>query len=361
MDELEELYGAIRNNMQLFEMPAPTPATLERMQYTKKVINSVNWITEKHEITSIEELITTVKGLVNTKAEENITELEKDLLSTLTIQHIQNIADKPMKDVINDLRNMGNTRKYVKLPSVEQLTQIIVKDKVEGTQVARKMFKATSPLLKEVQQIQNEVGEYLRGQVIERYLFIDTETNSLPNRNIKDSGLPIQVAYILTDKEFNILKTENFYILQQWIDPGAENIHQISVEKLRTLSPLKPEEAYEQLRDLLEDKDVTVVAHNATFDIGVLKRLKEQAERSLNQGSRAYSKPISLCTLTKARKDIPKTVLKSKKLMDVSTHFGHNEQSILNKTREIFKVDCEAHDARFDTVALLGVAKGLKI
>ena len=93
-------------------------------------------------------------------------------------------------------------------------------------------------------------------------LYFDTETTGM------FPGRIIQLSYIMDYGE-NI-KCKNFYFAVGYIEPRAEQVHGISVEKLKTLSGGKTFDFYadEIYEDFISAK--TVVAHNFKFDLNFM-------------------------------------------------------------------------------------------
>jgi DNA polymerase III alpha subunit (gram-positive type) len=95
-----------------------------------------------------------------------------------------------------------------------------------------------------------------------KYLFLDTECAVC----IKGWGKICEFGYVLTDESFRVLDTK------QWLlNPNGE-FHWYTIKNLLSYKkeeylaqPMFPE-FYQRIRDLLEEKDVFVVAHSAKHD-----------------------------------------------------------------------------------------------
>lgn len=92
--------------------------------------------------------------------------------------------------------------------------------------------------------------------------FFDTETTG----NTLDDSL-CQLAYKLEDETFNEL-----YKPHKKIPPEASAVHHITNKMVVDKPAFKESVDYKKIKELFEDDDVIVVAHNAPFDLAMLRR-----------------------------------------------------------------------------------------
>ena len=112
---------------------------------------------------------------------------------------------------------------------------------------------------------------------IGKYLILDTETTGLPirSRQFKPDDIEywpyiVQIAWILVDENGLLVEGEDAILKQKTSIPlSATNIHNITTEKMLTEGE-DPKLIYESLLSHIQ-KSETIVAHNAKFDIEVLK------------------------------------------------------------------------------------------
>ena len=100
-----------------------------------------------------------------------------------------------------------------------------------------------------------------------KLLFFDTETTSVKPGHI------CQLSYITVDTTTKPQTTigKNFFFTVDEMDPGAEEVHGFSLEKLYELS--EGMEFLDQLQDFMKDffDADFVIGHNVQFDIKFLK------------------------------------------------------------------------------------------
>lgn len=114
------------------------------------------------------------------------------------------------------------------------------------------------------------------------YIFLDTETATLPdNKNIKkDEDILIQLAYIIVTNEKEIIIKKRLCKNNGiQIQPHSMSIHHITPEMVEGLYDIQHYEEYTFLKEFIQNNVCTVVAHNAPFDIDVLKRVGIDIER----------------------------------------------------------------------------------
>ena len=95
------------------------------------------------------------------------------------------------------------------------------------------------------------------------FIFLDTETTGTD----EDDRL-CQIAF----------KTEAGLIVNELFNPGkpisieAMSIHHITNEMVKDKPPFKNSDAWKKLKDLFADTNNVMVAHNAMFDVAMLRK-----------------------------------------------------------------------------------------
>ncbi|MBA2853478.1 DNA polymerase-3 subunit epsilon [Methanococcus maripaludis] len=115
------------------------------------------------------------------------------------------------------------------------------------------------------------------------YVFLDTETNRGPSKSEQKEksgfeNVPIkivQMSYLITDDNFEVLKTFNKYYYSEKISPRAYKTHGLSPEDLKELSKSTFEEDSELI--LVDLKEDVLVTHNIEWDWDLC--LKEEFKR----------------------------------------------------------------------------------
>lgn len=186
----------------------------------------------------------------------------------------------------------------------------------------------------------------------QKILFFDTETTGLNPGNI------CQLSYIIIDNED--IKSNNYFFKVDFVEPGAQQVHGLSVKKLIELSNDKSFKDYLfSLKNDFDNVDL-LVGHNISFDLKFI--ISEYKRSGYN-----FTYKDSLCTM-KCFTNICKISKRSgygykwPKLEELTYFLNIKNKDIVKTTENIF--GCENigyHDARFDTVATyLSYMKGLK-
>ncbi len=97
---------------------------------------------------------------------------------------------------------------------------------------------------------------------MKKLIFFDTETTG----NTENDFL-VQLAYKIEDKKFNEL-----YKPEIKIPPEASAVHHITNKMVADKESFKDSGDYAQVKELFEDENSVVVAHNAPFDLNVMKK-----------------------------------------------------------------------------------------
>lgn len=149
-----------------------------------------------------------------------------------------------------------------------------------------------------------------------KIIFFDTETTGNEQKDFL-----IQIAY-KTDKE----NFTGLYKPEIKIPPEASAVHHISNKMVENKKSFKDSDDQAKIKKLFEDKDSVVVAHNASFDLMIIK--KEDIEPK-----------NFICTLRVARHLDPE---------------GKIERYNLQYLRYLLEieVDATAHDAMGDVLVL---------
>lgn len=159
---------------------------------------------------------------------------------------------------------------------------------------------------------------------ISKIIFFDTETTGNT-----DKDFLCQIAYKTDGENFTGL-----YKTSIKIPPEASAVHHITNKMLIDKPSFKESGDLEKIKELFEDKDSIVVAHNAIFDLGMIK--KEGIEPSR-----------FICTLRVARH------------LDKEEKIDRYNLQYLRYLLEI-EVDATAHDAMGDVLVLEQLFERLK-
>ena len=196
------------------------------------------------------------------------------------------------------------------------------------------------------------ISLYKADALSKRILFFDTETSGL------NPGSICQLSYLILDG--NNIEAKNYFFKVDYVEPGAERIHGLSVEKLCKLSNNRTfNDNLYLLHSDFHNADL-LVGHNISFDLKFILAEYRKCGRS-------FSLRESFCTMryfTNICK-IPHYRgygYKWPRLEELTQFFNINDTDIRQETESIF--DCQDvgyHDARFDTVATyLAYIEGLR-
>ena len=192
-------------------------------------------------------------------------------------------------------------------------------------------------------------------------IIFDTETTGL------DSAINniCQLSYIKVydferSKPMEICSAKNFFFTVDYVEPGAEKVHGLSIDKLRELSKCKrfkdfAEEIYEDFKN----EDI-LCGHNVDFDIGFL--IKELDEAGYAARDLLYKKRF--CTMH-SYTDILclnwndyYNEYKWPRLSEVVDFLSIDKEYLEDKTKEVFGLDenVDFHDARLDVTTTREIA-----
>lgn len=157
-----------------------------------------------------------------------------------------------------------------------------------------------------------------------KIIFFDTETTGNTEKDFL-----IQIAYKSPEETFN-----NLYKPENKIPPEASAVHHITNKMVADKTPFQSSPDLKKIKDLFEDRDSIVVAHNAPFDLAMLKKEGINPERFI-------------CTLRVAR------------ALDTEGKIEKYNLQYLRYLLEI-EVDATAHDALGDVLVLEQLFERLK-
>lgn len=193
-----------------------------------------------------------------------------------------------------------------------------------------------------------------------RLLLMDTETNGL-----QDDRQPVQISYIKTDFDLNIMTSDNMFIEQSfltdnvnvsgefgalsWDDSDVVKIHGLTTDIILSHHPLNPSEAYDRYIANFSDGKTFLVGHNVKFDDTTLQNLAKSA-------GRAPTSVKFLCTYQNRgifialNKD-------NNKLGTIVTASGIDSTTVISNMAQIFggHMDDEfahSHNAMYDATSL---------
>lgn len=191
------------------------------------------------------------------------------------------------------------------------------------------------------------------------YLFIDTETNGLPDMtNIKYGNYPIftninkyntariiQLSFMLCDENLNELEMHDYVIKRENFEINNFEFHGITNEK--SDNGIDFYEAINIFMNTLE-KCKYIVAHNTNFDLNVIK--SEFCRRNMTDHIKILTNYQDICTVKKF-KYIVKSKNKYNKIKDPSLKELY--YYAFNKELE------NAHNSKYDVINLQKAVKHL--
>lgn len=105
-----------------------------------------------------------------------------------------------------------------------------------------------------------------------KFIFLDTETTHLLEDVEPEQDILLQLSYIVIDGNTHFVRDVR---CNPGIDPTPETsmVTTITPEDIIGLPEVQDTDEYKELKELIETSEYTFVAHNAEFDINVLKRV----------------------------------------------------------------------------------------
>lgn len=223
---------------------------------------------------------------------------------------------------------LKNKRKDAKTPFVKENRSFEV-EQIDSVQSTTKQRTLPSPMENKSDTILPESSDKEK-----MYLFFDTETN-----NASSGRLAIQLAWILTDYQGNVLEQENYYLNRDVpIDPFAQRVHGISERDL-VEEGFDPVDVYVKFLSAV-DKCDCLVAHNINYDMKTVEN--DLTELGLEC---SFDGKILLCTMEQTKHIVQAKDrnghLKNPTLRELAL-FLFNDEDMLN----------DMHDANADTLIL---------
>ena len=188
-------------------------------------------------------------------------------------------------------------------------------------------------------------------------LFIDTETNGLPDpTNMNWGEYPkynklkcynkariVQISFIVTDEKFNFIESQDYIIKREGFTIENDEFHGITNEI--SDNGIDFTEAFDKLYEALK-KTTHIIAHNIAFDINVI--LSELYRRKRFDIIAELKKKEFLCTMRHC-----------KNIVKIINKFGKNKNPSLNELYTFcFKESIEkAHNSKYDVLNLHKVIK----
>jgi DNA polymerase-3 subunit epsilon len=184
-----------------------------------------------------------------------------------------------------------------------------------------------------------------------RIIIFDTETTGV------NPGSICQLSY------FKIRETgitpKNYYFAVDYVEPGAQQVHGLSVEILKELSKgMVFKDKVNEIYNDFKSADM-LVGHNISFDI---KFLTTEFERN-----GIYFRPVNTFCTMKGFTNICKIIktgnggYKWPSLAELSNFMNIDQETIDYQSKRLFGLHTAAHDARGDIVTTyLCYLEGLK-
>ena len=180
-----------------------------------------------------------------------------------------------------------------------------------------------------------------------KVLYLDTETSSL-------NGKIIQMAYIIID-DGEILAGKNLYCCVDEINPLAQAVHGITVDKLKELSEGKDFSFYKNIiYNDFQSADL-IIGHNCSFDIRILKKEFAAGGLNLNVEGKTFCTQSYFTNICKIKHHHFK--YKKPKLVELAEYYGIGDEEISDCCRQIFNCTAGSHDARYDVSTVYLVCK----
>ncbi len=176
------------------------------------------------------------------------------------------------------------------------------------------------------------------------YVLFDFETTGLQPPKDK----PLQLAYLLLNPYFQVLKAKNFYFqVQEEIPLSATKIHGLTKAKLVALGAKPLIHHQNEIQSDFSILGILPIAHNASFDVLFLKNFfLKNFSLKLFCTMKYYTNIIKLPGLY--------SDFKWPKVSETMQFLNIDEKQTLLTCKELFLNDSIGyHDARFDIVCIL--------
>jgi DNA polymerase III subunit epsilon len=173
-----------------------------------------------------------------------------------------------------------------------------------------------------------------------RTVIFDTETTDIHPGDI------CQIAYIVID---NGIKARNYYFEVDHINPSAERVHGLSVERLKELSGGSRFSDYiDEIEKDFSNVDI-IAGHNVSFDIKFLREEFKRCGRTFNY-AKEFCTMKHFTNICKIKKNDGR--YKYPRLEELIKFLNIEDKEIVDKTVSLYNsLENDYHDARFDTVA----------
>jgi DNA polymerase III epsilon subunit-like protein len=191
-------------------------------------------------------------------------------------------------------------------------------------------------------------------------LFIDTETNGLPDmKNMVWGKYPsfydldkynsariVQLSFIVTDKKYNNIDLQDYIIKREGFDINNSEFHSITNE-VSDRDGVDFNDSFLAFYESLKKTD-HIIAHNIEFDISVIK--SELYRRNLFHIIEEINKKRLLCTMKHTRN-----------IIKIINKFGkYKYPSLKELYRHCFNKEIEnAHNSKYDVINLYDSIKWL--
>lgn len=177
------------------------------------------------------------------------------------------------------------------------------------------------------------------------YIFLDTETCTWPEdpQITKNEDILVQLAYlILTENKEIIIEERLCRNKGRSMHPRAMAVNHITPEMIDDLQDITQYPEYTFLKDFIQNNKCTVIAHNAPFDIDVLRRVNIEIE--------LYCDVIDTLRVTKVINDFQGLIYDQTSLQFMKYFYRLDlERKDFNNK---YNIPDNAHDARSDVVDL---------
>ena len=177
-------------------------------------------------------------------------------------------------------------------------------------------------------------------------VYFDTETTGF------NPGQICQLS-IIVENEDNSIYGKNYFFEVDTMDPDAEKVHGLSIEKLKVLS--NGERFKDRKDEILQImSDATLVAHNLPFDEKFMSSEFWRCGISFSPSDRFDTMKYFKDILKIPNRYRKYGAYKNPKLCEVVDYLGLDNDKILSYTNKLFNTseNCGFHDSRFDTASM---------
>lgn len=165
--------------------------------------------------------------------------------------------------------------------------------------------------------------------------FIDVETTGL-NR-VSDEIM--QLTSIITDDNYQVIETHDYKFSTPKVNAEVLSIQGLTYDEYLQKHCESLEEKAQELYNLFKKTDMVIYAYNQSFDVGMIKANFERVGLPIPQ--------LSGQEVMKKRIKLEKNMLNR----------GYDMEEVLAYTRQLFPDTRGFHDATFDTVCTMLIAR----